>query len=265
MNISVSNIGWDKKNDDNTLESLSKLGVNYLEIAPSIIFEDLLNLKKSDITRFKDKIKRHNMRIVSFQSLFFQFKEVNIFSNPEKSLEILKILCDLSNELECKNLVFGSPKNRIIPDFNSSKYYDDSLKFFDKVGDYFSSMDTILSIEPNPKIYECNFLTTTQETYDYLVSLNNNSIKLNLDLGTVKENNEDLYSIFQKNISLINHIHISEPYLKPFKNFKMLNKLIRLVYEKRYKGFISLEMTQNNEFLKITNKIISEIDSFKSN
>jgi len=71
----------------------------------------------------------------------------------------------------------------------------------------------LFCLEPNPKIYGCNFLTTTTEAYSFVSKLNHPSVMLQFDSGTVFQNDENVEDFFEFT-NRFGHFHISEPNLK---------------------------------------------------
>ena len=99
----------------------------------------------------------------------------------------------------------------------------------------------VVALEPNPPIYQTNFINTTAEAIKLLQKLGHPALKLNLDFGTVIENGESL-GWFSQHGELINHVHISEPRLAPIRDREAHRDLLRLLGEIGYKGFVSIEM-----------------------
>lgn len=159
---------------------------------------------------------------------------------------------DFANVIGCKNLVFGCPKNRNISDYN--KDYPKAIHFFKNIGIYALDKNVVISIEPNPVIYNTNFLNYTKEAIDFVKELNMNSIKVNYDLGTVIYNKENI-NILKGNITHINHIHISEPNLDLIKNRQIHEELISILKEVNYKGYVSIEMKKSNNIENVKNAI----------
>ena len=119
--------------------------------------------------------------------------------------------------------------------------YLEAIEFFKKLGDYSYSKNVVLAIEPNPVIYNTNFLNTTSEAIEFVKKLNNPSIKINYDLGTVIYNNESL-SILENNLNFVNHIHISEPNLLPIEKREIHNLLFNVLNNGNYSNIVSIEM-----------------------
>ena len=154
--------------------------------------------------------------------------------------------------INCKNLVFGCPRNRIVNDIE--KDYKIASEFFKEIGDYCLSKDVYFAIEPNPEIYNTNFIITTLEAINLVKELNNPGIRINLDMGTMIQNNEEI-NILEDNINLINHVHISEPNLEYIKPRPIHSKLIKLLKANKYNGYISIEMKNQNNIQAIKNVI----------
>ena len=77
---------------------------------------------------------------------------------------------------------------------------------------------------------------------------------MNLDMGTVIQNEEDVRNLIGK-VSLINHVHISEPGLKPIED-RLIHRDLRALLEKEnYSGFISVEMGKVDELAILEEKM----------
>ena len=122
-----------------------------------------------------------------------------------------------------------------------------AIEFFRKIGDHVVRHGVVISLEANPKIYGTNFLNDTASTIDFIKTVNSDGIALNLDVGTIIENDEDLEAL-EKNFSLVHHVHISEPYLNVIEERCDLHKELRHILDKHsYSGFISIEMKKGND------------------
>ena len=117
-----------------------------------------------------------------------------------------------------------------------------------------------MSIEPNPVIYNTNFINYTSQAFEIVKKVKSNGFKVNIDLGTIIYNKEDL-QIIADNIDLVNHVHISEPNLVLIQKRELHNKLAILLKENKYKRFVSIEMGKrdNLDEIKETIKYIKEV------
>ena len=194
-------------------------------------------------------------------------------------IEYTKKAIDFASIINCDNLVFGCPKNRNIQNEND---YEIALKFFKTIGEYAQQKHTVFAIEPNPTIYNTNFINRTSEALEFIKQLSTDGVKINYDLGTVIENNEDInkqafdivkdidckavkvnvdlgtiiennenIEIIEENIHLVNHIHISEPNLESIQKRDMHNKLKNILNKNNYDKYISIEMKNQNDIEKV--------------
>lgn len=260
MKLSVSNIAWTDSHDRDMYRYLSHNGFKGLEIAPTRIFPEKPYDKLGDAVRFKEEMKEtYNLEISSMQSILFQREEKLFGTNEERQIlkDYTKKSIDFANALGCRNLVFGSPKNRII---ESDDQYCLAVDFFRELGQYAVKKDTVLAIEANPALYGTNFINTTRQAFGLVKDVNIKGFRVNIDCGTMIHNNEGT-EVLSDNMELINHIHISEPYLIPVKNRQIHRELSDLLKRKSYDKYVSLEMKNIDDIenLKLCIKYIKEV------
>lgn len=284
MNLSVSNIAWESKDDIEMYGYMKCLDYTGLEIAPTRIFpkhpyEDLKAAKEWA----KSLKNQYGFVVPSMQSIWFGRSENIFLSSKERDILIdyTKQAIDFAEAIGCNNLVFGCPRNRNIESFkedshsvnnmvnedekkacddNYKRAYDIAISFFKVLGDYAKMHGTVLSMEANPPIYNTNFINETKEAIQIVKAVDSDGFKINLDLGTMIENSEDI-DVIRENIYLINHVHISEPMLKTIEKRNLHNMLADVLKEENYKGFISLEMGKQETLydVKKSLKYINEI------
>ena len=80
--------------------------------------------------------------------------------------------------------------------------------------------------------------------------VNCEAIKVNLDLGTMIENKEDL-DIIENHYHQINHIHISEPNLEKIEERKLHKELAQKLKQNNYNNYISIEMKKGCSITKL--------------
>ena len=259
MKLSISNIAWKKEKDEQMYKYLQDIGFEAIEMAPTRIVEKEPYLNIEEIKKISQQIwDKYKLNISSIQSIWYG-KSGNIFNKQEaKSLiSYTKKVIDLAQKIHCNNIVFGCPKNRIMPE-NSKE--DDAIDFFRILGEYARENNTVIAIEPNPTIYGTNFINYTYQAFDFAKKVNSEAIKVNVDLGTIIENKEDITSIFS-NIELINHIHISEPNLELIKQRIEHEILAERLKEINYNKYVSIEMKTIEDIEKLENiiKYVKEV------
>ncbi len=242
MKLAVSNIGFTKEDEPEIYEFLNKLNYTGLEIAPTRIFENNPYEHKSEFKNFCENLKQqYNLQVCSMQSIWYGVTQ-SIFgtkSDINFLIEYTKKAIDFASEGKCKNLVFGCPKNRNMP---VGANISDAEDFFWQISEYAYSKGCFIALEANPEIYGTNFINTTKQAFNFRNTINSKGLSVNVDLGTIINNNESLNEIV-KNIENVSHIHISEPYLKPIENRQIHSELKIL----QYNGYISIEMGKTDD------------------
>lgn len=261
MKVTISNIAWQPEYDAEMYAFLNEKQCIGIEIAPTRIFPDDPYSNLDKVANFKKEIQtQYNLEVVSMQSICFGRNEA-IFSNEEER-DVLKTYIkkaiDFASVLGCNNLVFGSPKNRIISEGQEAI----AIQFFSELGQYAFEKNTVFALEPNPVIYGTNFINTTKEALDFVKACNVEGLKVNFDLGTVIYNNEDI-SILTNTLQWVNHIHISEPYLEVIQQRNIHKELASLLQQENYTNSISIEMKNGSTMEKIKDTFQYIQDVFK--
>ncbi len=246
MNIAISNIAWDKQEDDLVLSVLKKYKVNGIELAPTKIWQDPIKVSEKEIKKYRDYWNRNNIQIVAMQSLLFGHPELTIFQNKEdrkKTIDYLKEIIRIASMLGIKVLVFGSPKNRQTYGLSAKTVQQIACEFFIKLGDIAKKHDLFFCIEPNPKIYGTDFINNTNQAIDLVKLVNHPNFRLHLDSSTMIINHENYDNAIKKSISYIEHFHVSQPNLDVVVNNKTDHKIIaKSLKEAGYKKWVSIEM-----------------------
>ena len=252
MKLAISNIGFSETFDYRELEQY-----NGLEVAPSKIAVDPY-AHQDNIAEYAEKMMNEfDLPIVSMQSIWYQIGEGIFTGGYDKLVAVTKQVIDLADKINCRNIVFGSPKNRNMPD--PANDIEIAKQFFREIAEYAETKQVVIALEPNPTIYQTNFINTTQEAFDFVKELNLPALKVNVDLGTIIYNREDLSNI-KDNIKLVNHVHISEPNLEKIKKRHLHKELKKLLVDSGYNHYVSIEMKeQSNDDVIKTLRYVREI------
>lgn len=245
MKISISNIAWAAQDDDFFYSAMQKLGYQGLEIAPTRIFPERPYEHLMEAHQWSSELENtYGLVISSTQSIWYG-KTQRLFGTEEERRELFlytKKAIEFAEAVGSGNLVFGCPRNR---NRMNGEDKETAILFFKELGDYAARHNTTLSLEPNPTVYGTNYVNTTEEALEVVKMVASEGFKVNVDLGTIICNQESL-NIIGQNLDLVNHIHISEPGLKPIQPGQIHRELFKLL-KVRYDGFISLEMGSGND------------------
>lgn len=241
MKLAVSNIAWAAEQDDLAYELMKKYGFLGLEIAPTRIFPENPYDRNGEAQRWSIELKTiYGFTIPSMQSIWYGRQEEIFGSDEERRilLDYTKRAIDFAAAINCGNLVFGCPRNRNIP---QGAEPDIGVKFFREIADYAVKRGTTIGIEANPPIYNTNYINDTLSALELIEQVNSDGFLLNLDVGTMIQNQESVSELAGK-VARINHVHISEPKLKPIEERGTHVELKSILEQERYEGFISIEM-----------------------
>ena len=144
---------------------------------------------------------------------------------------------DFAKETGCKSLVFGCPRNRNKPENANIEVFE---QFITQISDYAIQNSCVIAMEANPPIYNTNVINTTAQAFDLVKKLDVAGLKVNLDFGTIINNNESL-QLVADNIGYISHVHISEPFLAPLQTRAEHKTLAEILKQNNYQGFVSVE------------------------
>lgn len=239
MKLAISNIAFEKSDDLYIYEQMQKIGFEGLEIAPTRIIPQNPYDSLETARDFSHDLKQnYGLKIVSMQSIWFGITQ-NIFANPEDRLfltEYTKKAIDFAGAVGCGNIVFGCPRNRVIGDM---KNYPTAVEFFRELGEYAKENSTVVAIEANPPIYNTDFINNDNEALKLYKDVNSSGFKINLDIGTVIHNNQNLQEL---DFSAISHVHLSEPGLEKIKKRDLHKQLADIMRKVGYNGWVSIEM-----------------------
>lgn len=241
MKLSVSNIGWTAGQDNQVYELMKEYGFSGLEIAPTRIFPEAPydQLEEAGIWA-EDMKKKYGFCVPSMQSIWYGRKE-RIFGTSEefaRLVEYTEKAINFAAAVDCRNLVFGCPGNRSVP---AGSDLSIGIDFFREIGSYAAIKGTVIGLEANPSIYNTNYINDTASAIQLIGQVDSDGFKLNLDAGTMIHNDERAEDLKGK-VHLINHVHISEPGLKPVTERRLHSELKDILQEENYQGFISVEM-----------------------
>lgn len=257
MKLSISNIAWDKSLDEKVYSLIKKSGYSAIEIAPTRIFPDKPYENLTAANAWSERLKKqYGLTVCSMQSIWYGRSEKLFGTDKERELlaEYTNKAIYFAEAIGCKNLVFGCPKNRYLPDNKSEEI---AIEFFKTIGNYALSKGVSINMEANPPIYNTNYINTTQSAFDLVKAVDCEGFNINLDLGTMIENNESI-DILKNDCKYIKHIHLSEPNLKPIIERNIHKELVEFLSNVGYDGYVSIEMGKQED-ISIVEAIIKYV------
>lgn len=246
MKLSVSNIAWAQELDEEIYALMKKQSFEGVEIAPTRIVGEHPYEKRVNAKKWQNEInEKYGFVIPSMQSLWYG-KQERLFGDEKEQKELLhytKKAIDFAKEIKCHNLVFGCPKNRNLLEGKNAR---EAIPFFRQLGEYAWEKEVVIGMEANPAIYNTNYINYTKEAIELVDEVNVNGFRLNLDVGTMIQNREQVEEL-QGQVQKISHVHISEPGLKVIEKRELHRELKECLEAEGYQGFISIEMSRQDD------------------
>ena len=242
MKLAASNLAWSPQQDSTVLRYMADHGFTGLEVAPTKIIQNRPYDYPEEAREYSEKIKsEYGLQICSMQSLWYGIPQ-RIAESAETQamlLEYTKRAIRFADAIECRNIVFGCPRNRVIKNDGEKHIVEEFLL---KCAEESAKYGIVIAVEANPPIYQTNYLNSTYQVLDLIKRKNHPSLKLNLDCGTVIENGEMLEWLGEE-INFIHHVHISEPMLATIKK-REIHQILADNLKNKYDYFVSIETQQ---------------------
>ena len=257
MKYSISNIAWGADKDSEMYAFLKAQGIDGIEIAPTRLFVnpyDNLELAHEYAWMLKNK---YGLAVSSMQSIWYGVKE-SIFGTEEERqflTDYTKKAILFAESMGIRNLVFGCPRNRNMPEGDEKQYFEIAKAFFKELGDFALAHNTVLALEPNPVIYNTNFLNFTKDACEFVKQVDSEGLKVNIDMGTMIYNKENPHLV-KTYKNLVNHIHISAPNLAPIQQCAEYKTLKKVLSKIDYDGYLSVEMGNTGDVEKAKQAVI---------
>ncbi|WP_343344192.1 TIM barrel protein [Sphingomicrobium sp. XHP0239] len=266
MIFAMSNIAWAPDERLGAYAALAEAGISGLEIAPGILFDGAEDPMDPDIAtaeRAMGELADHGLALVSMQSLLYGVEDAALFGDArqrQRFADAMHRAIDLAGRFAIPNVVFGSPRQRVIPKgANDEAAIDHAATTFASFADRAAEAGTVIAMEPNPAAYGTNFLTSLQEAIGFVAAVNHPALRLNFDLGAIIMNGDAARAadLARAVASHVHHVHVSEPDLAPAPaDPAALAPVLAALAEKGYDRAVSIEMRRTDEGLAaVTSRI----------
>lgn len=215
--LAVSNIAWPAEDEARVAAALAGLGVREVEIAPTKVFADPTRVTDAQAHEYQVFWADHGISICAFQSMLFGRPDLVLFGDQRTRTALRDHLArylELAGRLGARNLVFGSPRNRQVPDTLPPEQAEDiATGFFRDIGALAADNGTCFCLEPNPVAYDCNYVTTATAGIHLVERVNHPGFRLHLDTAGMTLAGDDITESITAAAPVLNHFHISAPHL----------------------------------------------------
>lgn len=221
MKIAISNLAWRVDEDQSkVVELLDRYGIEFIELA---------NRKQNF-----DQVLESGKKVCSMQSIFMSDGFELLGSELDRSMIELKFFRALSDaeNLGCRNIVYGCPKSRRMPDFDRTSKRDqvmsEVVKMFREISS--AKKSVTVAIEPVVERYGSQFLTNFRDAVKFVKKVDRPNIKVNLDLANVLETGVSSREVI-RDLKYVSHVHVSEMSLDKIEYHEEISKIIEHIAE----------------------------------
>jgi sugar phosphate isomerase/epimerase len=233
MLLAISNLAWSVRDSNKVLAYLAKNNINLIEVAPTKISD--WSTVNSEIDNFYKMVNLYNIKVYSFQSLFYK-TPIQDLSDMNGVISHIETLIKYAKKIGVKVLVLGSPKLR--------NYIFNYNILLDQLEALFVKNNMYLCIEPNAQIYGGKYFFTVDEIVDSIKNYSN--IKTMIDTHNSVLANTDPIEEFKKYQEYVYHIHVSEIGLKPIDNISFHKNFAETLKNLLYNKVITYELLEHN-------------------
>jgi sugar phosphate isomerase/epimerase len=248
MKLAISQIAWKSEEEESVAQLLASMGIDKVELAPPRLFSDPENPKKEEMRRCLRFWSAFGISPTAFQALLFGRPDLLLFFDSDVREAMFKHLSRtiaVAGQMGIPILVFGSPKNRFVPDsLSGEEAWDIAVDFFGRLGKVAFESGTNLCIEPNPGRYGCNFITNAEEGIEFVRSVATPGFGLHLDLAGLWLADDDIVDSIRASKEYLKHFHLSAPDLECVEKNNGLPYLETIygLLEVGFSGSVSIEM-----------------------
>lgn len=255
LKLAISNIAWDKADDEAVYAAMQQNGFTGLEIAPTRIFPEYPyeNLTGAALfggyllNRWGSMYPACKASGTARPAIFLTpCKPKNCWIIPPRRSSLptpstAPVWCSAAPKTAAWTR--RTPRRRAMP--------------FAKAGALASHYDVVLAIEANPGIHQLP--EQYSRCFAMVKRLQSPGLAVNLDLSTMISNGERLRD-FVDDIKYVSHVHISEPGLEPIVPRQEHKELAMLLKAVGYSGDVSIEMKRTDvETVRKTLAYIAEV------
>jgi D-psicose/D-tagatose/L-ribulose 3-epimerase len=209
--LSVSSLAWEPNEDATMARALKSRGITFIDLVPTKYFswDDPSAVKKS--SHIRREWAEFGIQIRGMQSLLFGVGPLNILNTedwPALELHFERVFL-IASTLGVDRIVFGSPANRKKNQMELVEAESLAKLFFYNLAEQAEQHACLVLLEPNPKEYDCDFITSTPEAASLVQLTDHPNLKVQLDLGTCFYNSEQSDVLFQSLQAHIGYIHLA--------------------------------------------------------
>lgn len=218
--LSVSSLAWPADREKEAFQRLVTLGVAGVEIAPTRLAPwDAMT--PSLLTDYRGRIEAAGLKVSSLQAILFGRDDVHLLRDAaafRRLQDHMHRVSDVAATLGGGVMVFGSPRNRSVGDLPAAEAWALGCERFAVLGQIAADRGIVLGLEPVPRFYGGDFLTSWQDVLRMTEEVDSPGIRVHLDTGCVHLGEGSIAEAIAASKHVLAHFHAAQPNLSDFAN-----------------------------------------------
>lgn len=262
----ISQIAWSAAEHQEALNRTRAWGVTGIEIAPSLLFADQDDPFVPDPAAVRAAVGAfgaYGLSTPSMQALLTNAPQAQLFgdTNARAALDTRILRClRIAGAMGVRNLVFGSPKQRVVPDgMDTNEAFTMALDTITRWNAWAIDHGCTIGLECNPPLYGGNWWTDHGSLLGFVRVANLPNIGITLDMGATVLTDTDPVQLAATLGTSLTHIHWSAPNLHiPRVDTTTCTTLAAL---RQHHPILSLEMARQPNGLDAVDSVFAAINS----
>lgn len=247
MKFAICNETFQGWNWEQTCRFTAELGYDGIEIAPFTLAEDIRTLDAAQRREIRRTAEHAGLEVVGLHWLLVSPKGLSV-TDPDPAVrqataDYLVALTDFCGDVGGRVMVFGSPKQRQIPDGETAETA--AARFMGSLRpalDRAEAHGITLCLEPLPPP-EANFLLTLEEVAALMRRLNHPAAKTIFDVKSASSEGRPLPDLIANYAPQIAHVHANDANRRgPGFGETDFQPILSALQAAGYAGYVSVEV-----------------------
>lgn len=248
MKFSICNVIFKDWKIDDVFQYASELGYDGLEISPFTLAESVSDISQSERRRIRKLAEKTKVAVVGIQwllaspaGLYINHYDPKVREKTKNYLlELVKFCGDIGGSI----MVFGSPKQRQIPEqVTYADAWNNTKATFKECAEYAQKRDVTICLEPLATEFPNNFIRTPAEAVKMIEEIDNPSFKLVIDTLSCAGEIIDTPRAIRKYKKYVAHVHVNDDNKSyPGRGGIVWPPIAEALKEINYEGYVSTEI-----------------------
>lgn len=214
MKLAICNEMFEKRPLGEVIDFVAGLGYDGIELAPFTLASHADDVLPATRAQIKKRARDAGIDVVALHWLLVTPAGLHIAARDpqvrKQTIKYLKSLATLCADLGGKAMVFGSPKQRNVPEGES--YEENWLLAVDTIrqaGQFCQGLDVVIAMEPLRSDLT-NFLQTAAECRRFIDEIALPSVRMTLDCYSMGPMEESIPAALRSQADVVSHVHLND-------------------------------------------------------